>query len=240
MKAAEAELAARAEKVLEQERRFNAAKDDPRKLADIYGDKYYERITEAQLNGGGLTAEQVAQEALAEAKAAREDVAKREAAFVKQQADAIEAERTAYVDNYAATLLGYVEADPVKYAALGKMQSKGVDIKGTLLETQMEYFRRTGKALGEHEALGLVEKFYRDLAAEIGTATAAETLAAKAPAPPAQPPRVTPTTRSAPQGTLHNGLTSAPTVPPSPRPKTSVERALAAMEAAAAQRTSNG
>jgi hypothetical protein len=234
----EAQLEARAKAVLEQEARFKAAKDDPRKLADIYGDKYYERITEAQLNGGQLTAEQVAQQALDEARQAREEVGKRQADFVKQQQAAIEAERQAYVDNYGTTLLKYVQADPVKYAALGKMQSKGVDIKSTLLETQMEYFRRTGKALGEHEALGLVEKFYRDLASEIGTATAAEQLTAKA--PPAQPPRASQPSRSAPQGTLTNSLTSAPTVPPSPRPRTAVERALAAMEAASAARTSNG
>ena len=238
LKAVEAEVERRAKAVMEQEAKFKAAKDDPRKLADIYGDKYYDRITEAQLNGGQLTADQVAQQALEEARAAREDVERRQQEFLNQQKAVIEAERKQYIDNYASTLLEYVEADPVKYAALGKMQSRGVDIKSTLLETQMEYFKRTGKALGEHEALGLVEKFYRDLAAEIGTATAAEQLTAKA--PPAQPPRASQPSRSAPQGTLTNSLTSAPTVPPSPRPKTAVERALAAMEAASAARTSNG
>jgi hypothetical protein len=230
IKAAEAELEARARQVLEREQLYAAAKDDPRQLEKIYGSDYYNRITEAQLNGGKLSAEQVAQQALEEARAIKEQVAKERSDWIAQQKRAAEQEFNASVDNYATGLLETVQGDPAKYRALNAAATQGVDLKQTLLQAQFEFFRRTGKAMSSSEALDMAETYYRDLGHRLSGDEATQSTK------PGPAPRASQPGSSDQRRTLSNSLAGAPTVPQSPKPKSAIERALAAMEAAAAAR----
>ena len=165
LKQKEAEVSARATKAEELERLKDSALKDPGVfLRGVYGDAWYDKLTEYKLTGekappADLAVEAVRQETTAEIARLRKEQeewrAQQESAR-KAQIEAekarLEAERSQVKDDFRAECVDFVKANAAKYELINLTESQ--DQVYAVIEGM---YNQTGRLLSESEAADLVE-----------------------------------------------------------------------------------
>lgn len=195
-------------------------------LKSVYGEKWYDVLTEYRLNGGNVP------ELVTAA------VDEKLEAFQKQQAEErakLETERKAQVEReaaqlraeFAADVAGFIKSKAEDYELISLYQSEG--LVAQYIEAEYE---KTGRMIPTKEAADLVEQHLLSQAAK-----ALNTKKLKAKATP-QPEGADKRNESQQRRTLSNDMTAstAATTPPARTDEERRKRALAAMEQAQKQR----
>lgn len=226
-------IAARAAKADDLERRLAAAKKDPAGfLRSVYGEEWYDQLTEVKLSGEKATPDLAVQalreEALSQVEALKKEQADRWKQLEDERKASQEAERARAAKENADTLekfrtdtIDFVKANPEKYELTNLTESQGL-----VAEVIAQAYARTKRLMKHEEAADLVEKSLEEQAEKV--------FAGKKWQARAQKPPVTEQTNGSARTLTNDAAAGTPAAAVPQKYKSSDERlkaAVAAMEA---------
>lgn len=233
LKAKEDAIAARAAKADEWEKAEKAAKADPGGyLRRIYGENWYDLLTEFKLKGetsapADMAVQAVREEARAEAERIRKENEERWNKFEAERKAAQEAERARALDDQKAIIqqwqddtLAFVNANVEKYELIHQTGSQQL-----VLDVIRDTFAKSKRVLTADEAAEAVEKHLEGLVEKVTTGKKWQSRAAAKAAP-------TEERASGPATTLTNAAATGASIPSGGAKEDRFSRALKAMEEA--------
>lgn len=189
---------------------------NPDALKDVYGDGWYETLTDYRLNGAKVTPDLVA--ASVDAKLAefeKRQKTERETAAEAARAQAA-AEQKAVLDNFRADTAAFVKSKGEEYELINLHEAHN-------LVTQLieDHFEKTQKILTAAEAAGIVEAH---LAEQVRKSLETRKFKTPAATPGAAPKKQEQVAQPRTLTNAHTGITAPPPSTPGDRPLTEDER----------------
>lgn len=232
LKAQEDAISARAAKAEAWEKAEQAAKSDPGSyLRKVYGDNWYDLVTEYKLKGESapppdMAVQAVREQALSEVERVRKENADRWEKFEAERKAATEAERSRALEDQKSVIqqwetdtVAFVNGNVEKYELISQTESQAL-----VLQVIKDTFAKSRRVLTAEEAADAVEKHLEGLVEKVTTGKKWQSRTAAKPAP-------TEERSSEAARTLTNGNTAGASIPAAGAKKDRYALALEVMDA---------